>query len=154
MSSIVRQRISSSFGEHTSTASACAREIATFRRFRDTRFDGTRRARPGLEARIGNVSALRNDQPVWEVTDRSGRRVVLPDIAWAHIVEEHPDIRIDEQDVLAAVAAPTRRIAGREPGEEWCYLAGPGPTRWLKVVVHYEGNEGHIVTAFPRRAFP
>jgi len=40
------------------------------------------------------------------------------------------------------------------PGEEWLYLAGPGPARFLKVVVHYEHGEGRIVTAFPRRAFP
>jgi hypothetical protein len=37
MSSIVRQRISGSFGDQTSTTSACAREIATFRRLRENR---------------------------------------------------------------------------------------------------------------------
>jgi hypothetical protein len=37
---------------------------------------------------------------------------------------------------------------------EWFYLAGPGPMRFVKVVVHYESNEGRIVTMFPRRAFP
>ena len=110
--------------------------------------------RTRLEARIGSAPALRNDRAVWEVTDPSGRRVVLNDAAWEHIVAEHPQIGIDKQDVLAAVAAPTRKIIGRELGEEWYYLAGPGPTRWLKVVVHYEGREGLIVTAFPRRAFP
>ena len=46
------------------------------------------------------------------------------------------------------------RRRGRWPDEEWFYLAGPGPTRFVKVVVHYEHGEGRIVTAFPRRAFP
>jgi hypothetical protein len=60
-----------------------------------------------------------------------------------------------EDDVLRAVAAPTETAAGREPDEEWYYLAGAGPSRWLKVVVVFESFErGRIITAFPRRRKP
>src|SRR5437763_11238927 len=52
MSSIVRQRISSSFGEHTSTASACAREIATFRRLRENRKPSERTRSSPLDVAI------------------------------------------------------------------------------------------------------
>jgi hypothetical protein len=38
--------------------------------------------------------------------------------------------------------------------EEWFYLGGVGPSRWLKVVVLYERELGWVVTAFPRRSFP
>jgi hypothetical protein len=37
---------------------------------------------------------------------------------------------------------------------EWFYAAGVGPSRWLKVVVVYEGQRGFIVTAHARRSFP
>jgi len=45
-------------------------------------------------------------------------------------------------------------MPGRHHGEEWFYLEGAGPSRWLKVVVHYEGKSGRIVTAFGRRSMP
>jgi hypothetical protein len=50
--------------------------------------------------------------------------------------------------------APEARVAGRRPEEEWLYGSGFGPTRHVKVVVHYEGEIGQIATAFPRRGFP
>jgi hypothetical protein len=56
--------------------------------------------------------------------------------------------------VLAAIRRPDVRIAGREADEEWFYLVGAGPSQSLKVVVSYEGGEGRIVTAFPRRSIP
>lgn len=57
-------------------------------------------------------------------------------------------------EVLRAVEAPDRRLPGRDPAEEWFYLADAGPSRWIKVVVLFEGGNGRIITAFPRRAFP
>ena len=73
---------------------------------------------------------------------------------WAHVVEEHAELDGLEAAVLGAVERPDRRIRGREPTEEWYYGGGVGPSRWIKVVVHYEGDVGRIVTAFPRRRFP
>ena len=89
-----------------------------------------------------------------EGTDPDGRRVILTAPAWVHVRRNHPENDVEAEDLLAAIARPTRRIRGREPGEEWFYFEFAGPSRWLKVVVHYEHDEGRIVTAFPRRAFP
>jgi hypothetical protein len=86
--------------------------------------------------------------------DPDGRCVVFTENAWRHIVEKHPELEPFVQQIVTAVRAPSRRVPGRKPGEEWFYLAEAGPSRWLKVVVHYEGDEGEIVTAFARRAFP
>jgi len=91
---------------------------------------------------------------VWETLDQEGRRVVLTESAWAHVLRNHPQIEVDPAHLMTAVASPTRRIRGRELSEEWCYREGFGPSRWLKVVVHYEGDVGRVATAFPRRAFP
>ena len=74
--------------------------------------------------------------------------------AWQHIVDEHPQLRDERGAILDAVAHPDQRHRGREDDEEWFYRAGSGPSRWIKVVVHYEHGRGTIITAFPRRAFP
>jgi hypothetical protein len=80
--------------------------------------------------------------------------VVLTGERWEHVVERHAEIEPHESSVLKAVTAPDRRVRGTRRREEWFYLAGVGPSRWLKVVVRYEDEEGRIITAFARRSFP
>ena len=91
---------------------------------------------------------------MWETLDPEGRRVVLDEVAWTHIILEHDDLDCVPRDILQAVEAPGRHMHGREPREEWFYAPEIGPSRWLKVVVHYEEGAGRIVTAFARRSFP
>lgn len=91
---------------------------------------------------------------MWETVDPDDRPVVMSSETWRHIVTAHPELDVAPNVLLDAVAAPDRRARGRETGEEWFYRGGVGPSRWLRVVVHYEHDQGRIVTAFPRRAFP
>jgi len=91
---------------------------------------------------------------VWETVDPQGRRVVLTRHRWLHICSRHGELEVKPDVLLEAVARPDRRAPGRERGEEWFYLEGAGPSRWIRVVVHYEGARGLILTAFPRRSFP
>jgi hypothetical protein len=88
------------------------------------------------------------------VDDPDGRPVVLTAERWRHVLDGHPELALSREAVLAAVRAPDHRRPGREAGEEWCYLATTRPSRWLKVVVLYEGGRGRILTAFPRRSLP
>jgi hypothetical protein len=58
-------------------------------------------------------------------------------------------------DIRRAVEAQTAVMAGREPNEEWLYLEGAGPSRWLKVVVIFDSeSRGRIITSFARRRKP
>ncbi|MHB8469285.1 MAG: hypothetical protein ACYDCH_05960 [Gaiellaceae bacterium] len=91
---------------------------------------------------------------MWETADPDGRRVVLDAVGWAHIVGRHDVLEPHLERLLRAVSQPERRLPGRRDDEEYFYLAWAGPSRWLKVVVHYEHDRGRIVTAFPRRRFP
>ncbi len=89
------------------------------------------------------------------VGDPHGREVVLSVERWGHILKGHPELAEYSGAVLKAVESPTEMIPGRELGEEWFYLRGVGPSRWLKVVVRFErGAGGRIITAFPRRRKP
>lgn len=89
------------------------------------------------------------------IRDREGREVLLSPERWQHIVSGHPEIEVYEQDIRRAVESPTAVLSGREPGEEWLYLEGAGPSRWLKVVVAFDSaKRGRIITAFARRRKP
>ena len=91
---------------------------------------------------------------MWKTTDPDGREVVLTAERWSHILDRHPYIDVTAEEIVGAVARPDARTAGREPHEEWFYRRRVGASAWIKVVVHYEGDRGLIVTAFPRRLFP
>lgn len=88
------------------------------------------------------------------VLDPDGRLVELSSERWLHILDGHPELAGHVESVAQAVREPDRRLSGHLEDEEWFYLAGAGPSRWLKVVVHYEGDRGRIVTAFGRRSMP
>jgi hypothetical protein len=79
--------------------------------------------------------------------DPDGRRVVLDEQAWGHIRRRHPELASRMREIMATVRGPDFRFPGRDPHEVWFY-ARSGERPWLKVVVHYEGGEGWIVTAF------
>jgi hypothetical protein len=91
---------------------------------------------------------------VWETIDPDGRRVLLTAARWQHIVERRPLFDSALHEILAAVTYPCARRPGHRSNEEWFYGAGFGPTRWVRVVVHYEASLGSITTAFPRRDLP
>jgi hypothetical protein len=87
--------------------------------------------------------------------DPRGRRVSLEVERWKHIISGHPELRGTQADIVRAVESPSEVLAGRAPDEEWFYLAGAGPSRWLKVVVVFDRQgSGRIITAFGRRRKP
>ena len=89
------------------------------------------------------------------VRDRQGREVQLNPERWQHVVGAHPEIAIYKREVYRAVESPTCVVAAREPDEEWLYLEGAGPSRWLKVVVVFDREDrGRIITSFARRRKP
>ncbi len=91
-----------------------------------------------------------------QVNDPDGRSVELTVERWNHItaMDGHPELSGLEGTVLSAVREPDLRRPGRGPNEEWFFLAGAGPSRWLQVVVAYGDGRGWIVTAFARRSDP
>lgn len=91
---------------------------------------------------------------VARATDADGRVVELTEERWRHITSGHPELSGLQDALMRAVEAPERRLSGPAAEEEWLYVSGVGPSRWLKVVVSYEGQRGFIVTAYARRSMP
>jgi hypothetical protein len=94
------------------------------------------------------------DAEATTTTTPDGTLVELTAERWEHIQRGHPDLAPYRDAIVAAISAPTIRRPGREASEWWHYLEGAGPSRWLKVVVAYEGDRGYVRTAFARRSFP
>ena len=85
--------------------------------------------------------------------DPDGRRVVLDEHGWSHIKGRRPQLARSLREIMAAVREPDTRMPGRTDNEVWFFAEGAGSLRW-QVVVHYEGGEGWIVTAFTRGSLP
>lgn len=88
------------------------------------------------------------------VTDPQGRQVDLTDTQWAHILQGRGAAAPSQEEVLQAIRDPHDVLPGRKSNELWYYKADIGPSRWLRVVVAFQGERGFIVTAFPRRTKP
>ncbi len=74
--------------------------------------------------------------------------------AWDHIKTRHPRLARELENIMVAVHEPDRRMPGRADNETWFFSERPGTLPWLQVVVHYEGGEGWVVTAFRRASLP
>jgi hypothetical protein len=111
---LVRQRISSSFGEQTSTASACAREIATFRPLRENRKPIERTSSSPLEV----AETCRSRRPIAHLLLGPRGRVV-PVVAELDLddtltlSDEASEVCALVLLALAADQLRLRRIAGR-----------------------------------------
>lgn len=55
---------------------------------------------------------------------------------------------------MAAIREPAVRRRGRAAGREYYFAERKGRRPWLQVVVHFEGEEGWVITAFTRGALP
>jgi hypothetical protein len=87
--------------------------------------------------------------------DRQDRDVLLSAERWKHIVSAHPEIEAYQEEIRRVVEAPTSVVAGREADEEWLYLEGAGPSRWLKVVVVFDSEDRGVSSPqFARRRKP
>jgi hypothetical protein len=89
-----------------------------------------------------------------EENDPDGRRVVLDEEGWRHIVQEHIEMSSHQAGLMATVALPDHREDDLRPARERFWRQDLGPSRWLFVVVDFGESPARIVTAFGRRDDP
>ncbi len=80
------------------------------------------------------------------VTSKNGKTIRLTDERWAHITEEHNELAALREDVLAAVAQPTRILAGNA-GEQLA-VREIETGKYLVVAYREQETDGFIITAF------
>jgi len=89
-----------------------------------------------------------------EEEDPDGRRVVLDDDAWRHVLNEHAEMAPHQAALMATVAHPDHLEDDPRPGRERFWRELLGPSRWLFVVVDFDESPARVVTAFGRRDDP
>lgn len=89
-----------------------------------------------------------------QTADPDGRTIVLDEEGWEHILDEHAELALYQEEVIATVRSPGHRIADPRPGRERYYRSNLGPSRWLFAVVDFNETLARIVTAYANRKDP
>lgn len=74
------------------------------------------------------------------VIEPDGRTVVLTDAAWRHILREHGEMAPFERAVIETITHPVDRTPDERPGRERYIHDNVGPSRFLTVVVQFDGD--------------
>ncbi len=91
---------------------------------------------------------------VEEATDPEGRRVVLDQRGWDHVLTEHAEMAPHQAGVMATIEQPEHRRPDPRSGRERYWRRGFGPSRWLLVVVDFGVAPARVVTAYGNRKDP
>jgi hypothetical protein len=89
-----------------------------------------------------------------ETVDREGRRIVLDDAGWRHILEEHQEMEVHLEAVMLTVSEPQHWREDPRPGRMRYWRPELGPSRWLMVVVDFGVDPARVVTAYGIRKNP
>jgi hypothetical protein len=84
---------------------------------------------------------------IFEVIDKTGRKVRLTKRAWTHIRLEHPEI-VDPEELVPVLKIPNKILpSDRDDSVGWYFLYKKQRKEYLKVSVKYLNGEGFIITA-------
>ncbi len=86
---------------------------------------------------------------VFEVIDKSGRRIHLSKERWAHINHEHPEVEPYLEDIKETLASPLKVVQGEYDADvHYYYRYFKRRQSYLLVVVKYLNGEGFLITAY------
>jgi len=89
-----------------------------------------------------------------ETTDPDGRRIVLDQPGWDHVLEEHGEMEPHRAGLMTTVSSPEHRQPDRRSDRERYWRRGLGPSRWLLVVVDFNTDPARVVTSYGNRKDP
>lgn len=84
---------------------------------------------------------------IFEIKDKTNRKIHLSKERWSHIRIEHPEIT-DVEEIKQVLINPIKILqSDRDSSVGWYYLHKKQRKRYLKVAVKYLNGEGYIITA-------
>jgi len=84
---------------------------------------------------------------LFEITDKTGRRIRLTKERWKHIKKEHPEI-VDYEDIKRTLFRPDKILeSDRDEKVKWFFRYNKNKKRYMKVSVKYLNNEGFVITS-------
>ena len=88
---------------------------------------------------------------IFEVEDKSGRKVHLSDERWKHLNQEHPEVAPYLEDIKETLKNPVK-ITTYEFDENvkyyYKYFKERESAKYLLVIVKYLNDHGFIITAY------
>lgn len=84
---------------------------------------------------------------IFEVVDKTGRKIHLSKGRWSHIQIEHPQIN-DIEEIKETLLKPMKILeSDRDENVRWYFVYKKHKKRYLKISVKYLNGEGYIITA-------
>lgn len=87
---------------------------------------------------------------IFEVNNKSGRKIHLSNERWAHINQEHPEIAPHLEDIKDALINPLKVVQyeyDKGIHYHYKYFKRRRP-EYLLIIVKYLNNHGFIITAY------
>ena len=88
---------------------------------------------------------------IFEVIDKTGRKLRMTDYNWHHIVKRHPEIASQKEKIIETLEKPDK-ITDSPDDEETKYYYKfyknlPSPYRFMRVIAKYLNGEGFIISS-------
>jgi len=87
---------------------------------------------------------------IFEIVDKTGRKIKLTNKQWKHIRQDHPEIE-SEEIIKEALEKPTK-ITQPYEGEKHYYYRyyknRKGRDKYFMAIVNYLNGDGFVITAF------
>lgn len=87
---------------------------------------------------------------IFDITDKTGRKIILSSKTWSHIREEHPNVE-DSEEIIESLRNADKIIDDEREGITYYYKYFKNKkqtSKFLKVVVKYINIEGNILSAY------
>ena len=87
---------------------------------------------------------------IFEITDKTGRKIRLTSKQWKHIKQDHPEVK-DEERIKSVLKQPdkiTQPYYGSKHYYHKYFKHRKSPDKYLMIVVNYLNGEGFVVTAY------
>lgn len=85
---------------------------------------------------------------IFEIVDKTGRKIRLTKEMWKHVLMEHPDVT--EEEIKLTIKKPIKILKKRN--NKYFYYQyfkyKKSPFRFLRVIVKYLNSEGFIITSY------
>ncbi len=87
---------------------------------------------------------------IFEILDKTGRKIRLTKERWSHINNHHPDMSDKIEEIKLALTKPTLITPHKYNDNMGNYYRYQKETHdYLLVIVKYLNNEGYVTSAFP-----
>ncbi|MBI5803064.1 hypothetical protein HY448_00030 [Candidatus Pacearchaeota archaeon] len=89
---------------------------------------------------------------IFEIKDKTGRKIRLTKRQWEHIIARHPQISSEKEKIIETLENPDKMVDPAQPDSNKRfyykhYKNRPSPNKFVRVIVKYLNGDGFVLTA-------